>query len=176
MEAVVLTKILAFSSAAIFFTTAVASDGATAQPKVVKVFIRPDCQSMFYGPPGVASPTKRLSYISWDPAKAQPRAFKDPRTAISFYVESDGRHLAAIGPDGKILWVRNPFEDRHLCPYRSPRPVIVHMEVAEAAQHSNVIKLRGGDTTHEILSLQFDSSQFGVIDEITGDFFPEGQN
>ena len=30
------------------------------------------------------------------------------------YVESDGRHMAAITPDGKIVWHRNLFSDPRL--------------------------------------------------------------
>jgi hypothetical protein len=140
-------------------------------PQKIQVFISPECKGTFYGPDFLdldvngkikkAEKRSRPDYVEWDPARAKPMAFKDPHTRISLYVESDGRHIAAIDPDGKLLWVRNPFEDRHLCPYRSPRPVIGRLEAAKFDDH---------------VIVQFDSSQFGVIDEITGDFVLEGQN
>jgi hypothetical protein len=70
-------------------------------------------------------------YLWWNPARAKPIAYKDSRTVISFYVESDGRHVAAIDPDGNLLWVRNPFEDQKLCPYRNARPVISSLATTE---------------------------------------------
>jgi hypothetical protein len=32
------------------------------------------------------------------------RVLQDPKTKVSYYVESDLRHVAAITPDGKLLW------------------------------------------------------------------------
>jgi hypothetical protein len=40
----------------------------------------------------------------------------------------------------------------------------------------NSLKSRGGNPDHIFIAIAFDSSQFGVLDESTGDFFPEGQN
>ena len=148
---------------------AVAADPAKQQK--IQVFITPECKGMFYGPDFVdldatgkiikTEKKPKPDYVEWDPARAKPLAFKDPDSLISLYVESDGRHMAAIDPDGKLLWVRNPFEDRHLCPYRSPRPVISHLSAAKSEKH---------------VIVQFDSSQSGVIDETTGDFVLESQN
>jgi hypothetical protein len=161
-----------------------AADATNQQP--IKVLITPQCKAMFYGPDfvdldanGKAIKTEKRpkpDYVEWDPSLAKPMSFKDPNTSIFFYIESDGRHLAAIGPDGKLLWVRNPFEDRHLCPYRTPRPTILHLETAESGKHTAAIKYWGGEPSHGLLFVQFSGSQYGVIDETTGDFFPEGQN
>jgi hypothetical protein len=152
----------------------------------IQVFIRPDCKDMFYGPDFVdfdaqgkvikKEKRSRPDYVEWDPARAKPMSFEDAHTSILFYVESDGRHLAAIDREGRLLWVRDPFQDRNFCPYRTPRPVISHLATALSSQHLNAIKNWGGDVSHEIISIQFDSSPYGVIDQITGDFFPEGQN
>jgi hypothetical protein len=115
-------------------------------------------------------------YVEWDPTLAKPLSFKDPTTSNFFYVESDGRHLAAISSDGKLLWVRNPFEDRHLCPYRTPWPTIIGIEAAVSVNHAAAIRNWGGDISHDLLFVQLSGSLFGVIDRITGDYFPEGQN
>ena len=53
-----------------------------------------------------------------------PSAYRDPESGTVFYVESDGRHVAAIDRNGKLLWVRNPFVEGGLCPYRSAHPYI----------------------------------------------------
>ena len=62
-------------------------------------------------------------YAPWDPARANPLSYEDPGTSITFYVESDGRHLAAMDSQGNLLWVRNPWEDAHAfcCSSAAPR-------------------------------------------------------
>jgi hypothetical protein len=156
------------------------------KPQPIKVLIRPECKAMFYGPDfhdldvhGKPKPTKKRpkpDYVEWDPSLAKPMSFKDRNTSTFFYVESDGKHLAAISSEGRLLWVRNPFEDRHLCPYRTPRPTIIGIEAAVSDKHTAAIRNWGGDISHDLLFVQFSGSQFGVIDQITGDYFPEGQN
>ena len=34
--------------------------------------------------------------------------YKDAATSILIYVETDGRHVVAFTPDGKILWTQGP--------------------------------------------------------------------
>jgi hypothetical protein len=104
-----------------------AADGNKPQP--IKVLIRPECKAMFYGPDfidldvhGKPIPTKkkpRPDYVAWDASQAKPFV-QESKHINRFLRESDGRHLTAIASDGKLLWIRNPFEDRHLCPYRTP--------------------------------------------------------
>jgi hypothetical protein len=111
-----------------------------------------------FGPP---FPPKSLSYL-------------DPKTHILFYVESDGRHLAAIDQDGKLLWFRNPFEDAQLCPYRTIRPIIdsVSGETPDWISLLNTKRKRHAHYIH----VQFNSSQFGAVDTQNGDYIDEGQN
>ena len=42
-------------------------------------------------------------------ASPPPRVVYDPSTKIAIYLESDGCHVSAIGPAGKLLWCRNFF-------------------------------------------------------------------
>jgi hypothetical protein len=148
------------------------------QPKTIDVFIPPECKWMYYGVFDRAEALKLPSYVSFDSSKVRPRTYKDPRSSISFYVESDGRHLAAIDSDGKLLWVRNPFEETPaFCPYRTPRPVIVKIEPFELPEPlTGYLKRRIPDVTHKFLIITFDSSQFGFLDTETGDFIEGGQN
>jgi hypothetical protein len=162
------------------------SRNAFPKSKLVQVPIRHECRPLFYGPDFIdieASDTStkkaqpRPSYLPWDPDRARTLAFIDPRTTITFYVESDGRHLVALDPRGTVLWIRDPFEDQRLCPYRTPRPVIGRVAPAELSEnYKPILARRGVDTAHPFVIITFDSSQFGLIDETTGDFFPEGQN
>jgi hypothetical protein len=94
---------------------------AADSPTTIPVLIKPECQVMFFGPDFLnidssgnwrKAARAKPDYVAWDPSRAKPKAYKDARTSISFYVESDGRHVAAIDPEGTLLWVRNPFEDK----------------------------------------------------------------
>jgi hypothetical protein len=87
--------------------------------------------------------------------------------------------------NGTLLWVRNPFEEAGLGPYRSPRPVIYDIQMAEMprgyAAHptgsaGTRFKSLGMDPAHEFVKISFDSSQFGLVDETSGSFLLEGQN
>src|SRR5690349_22281876 len=59
-----------------------------------------------------------------------PQVCRDPTTGTLLYVESDGRHVAAISRDGKLLWNRDPFKDAHLPFYRTEKPQIVYIGLA----------------------------------------------
>jgi hypothetical protein len=139
----------------------------------------PACQIVFQEP---GKPPVRTSMPVSSPGNpGKPLTYRDPETKVLFYVESDGRHLAAIGPDGKLLWVRNPFEDKGLCPYRSARPVIRSIEPYDipadnAKRIAEDMKRRGADPSHRFIWIEFDSSQFGEVDQTTGDFLYEGRN
>ena len=56
-----------------------------------------------------------------------PQVYKDPGSGTLFYVETDGRHVAAISGEGKLLWSKDPFKDGHLPFYRTEKPQIVYI-------------------------------------------------
>ena len=137
----------------------------------IQVSISAECMSSFFPPIiGVA----RHKFVAWDPSHAKPFAFHDPRTSLTLYVESDGRHVAAIDSAGTLLWVRDPFQDAGLCPYRTPRPVIY--EITEDELHPSDLTAVHADLKHKFGMVTFDSSQFGLIDETNGRFIYLGQN
>jgi hypothetical protein len=183
----VLAKLSLIFMGSLFWLQSTKADEQTKQ-QPIKVFISPECKDMFYGPDfadfdahgKVIKREKRPKpdYAPWDPARAKPVSYKDPGTSIAFYVESDGRHLAAMDSQGKLLWVRNPWEDAHaFCPYRTPRPVVASLKAAELTELARRnLKSIGRNPEHRFIAIEFDSSQFGVLDESTGDFFPGGQN
>ena len=95
-----------------------------------------------------------------------PQVYKDPTSGTLLYVETDGRHVAAISSDGKLLWNRDPFKDAHLSPYRTDKPQIVYI---------------GPDNTHgaksrEFFAIAFNNSQFGVMRISNGEFSFRGQD
>jgi len=105
----------------------------------------------------------------------KPIAYLDKLTDILLYVETDGRHLAAVNPKGELLWVRDPFVDGNLCPYRSSRPIMVYVgPTSWSGDETSAAKLF--KVTSHVVEIRFDSSQFGVVDINNGDFYFAGQN
>lgn len=87
---------------------------------------------------------------------------------VIIYVETDGRHIAAISPDGKLLWRKDPFVDAKMQPYRLARPSIIAIGPG--------FTVPGVGTSDELFSVSFNSSQSGVMNIATGKFTFMGQN
>lgn len=101
-----------------------------------------------------------------------PQAYKDTDSGVIFYVESDGRHVAAISPDGRVLWNRDPFADAHLEFYRTKTPHIVFIG-KESEQHAQRMAKEGSG---KFVAIAYDNSQFGDLDIKTEDFISLGQD
>jgi hypothetical protein len=105
-----------------------------------------------------------------------PLGYRDAATGTSFYVESDGQHLSAIGSDGKLLWTKS----WNMCPYRVLIPHIVSVVHARQPKSGDfaatVFRKWQWLTNSPVIEIYFDSSQFGLVNQRTGDFFFEGQN
>jgi hypothetical protein len=95
-----------------------------------------------------------------DDETIRPFGFIDPVTGNCFYVEADGRHVAAYAADGELIWRRNPFVDANMKPYLFTKPVILEI---------------GRNRFRELIIL-FNSSQGGSLDDKTGDFKFGGQD
>jgi hypothetical protein len=98
-----------------------------------------------------------------------PQVYKDPTTGTLLYVETDGRHEAAISVNGKLLWIRDPFKDAQLSFYRTKTPRIVYIgpipkDDTVRVEHDKFVAIR------------FNSSQFGVMSISNGDFRFGGQD
>ena len=99
-----------------------------------------------------------------------PQSYRDSATGTTFYVESDGLHVAAISMEGKILWVRDPFHDAKLSDYRTHKPQIVF--IGKGSWWVNGVRRRDVPA----ISIEFNSSQFGVMRMSDGEFQLQGQN
>jgi hypothetical protein len=98
-----------------------------------------------------------------------PQAYMDSHTGTTFYVESDGRHVAAISKNGKLLRVRDP-KDAHLEPYRTDHAQIISIGRGTWWGEGTPRKFRGW------VVITYNSSQFGAMNPSTGDFHFLGQN
>ena len=102
-----------------------------------------------------------------------PKVLVDPQIRIIYYLESDGRHISTISPEGKLLWSRDPFVDAKLTPYRLKRPLICYFNFIDPARWKIPSKFGAADDS---IAVNFNSSQFGVIKKETGDFTFLGQD
>ena len=99
-----------------------------------------------------------------------PATYTDPITRTLFYVESDGRHVAAISKDGKLLWNRDPFAEAHAPFYRTEKPQIVF--IGPASKSDPFIQR----SRESFVAIRFNNSQFGVLKIGNGDFILQGQD
>jgi hypothetical protein len=99
-----------------------------------------------------------------------PQVYKDPQSGTTLYVETDGRHVAAISGDGKLLWNRDPYKDAHLPFYRTEKPQIVYIGlVAKSNPYA-----RG--ESDKFAAITFNNSQFGLLRISNGEFQFLGQD
>jgi hypothetical protein len=129
--------------------------------------------------------------------------YLDAQSGITFYAESDGRHLVALDPNGKVLWVRNPFVDSNMCPYRSAHPYISwigppgggfgwhylepFVPTPDEKANASIVKELNDEITRgrkaprpsdnaRFIGLAFNSSNFGYMNIENGDYYDMGQN
>jgi len=99
-----------------------------------------------------------------------PQVYKDPIGGVLIYIESDGRHVAAISQDGKLLWNRDPYKDAHLEYYRTYKPQIVYIGPALK------IDIPRGEKRESFVGISFNNSQSGVMRISDGEFIFSGQD
>jgi len=100
-----------------------------------------------------------------------PQVYKDQPSGTTLYLETDGRHVAAISGDGKLLWVRDPFKDGHLDSYRTTKPQIIYVGPVSKFRS----KTLGGESD-KFAAITFNNSQFGLLRISNGDFQFLGQD
>ena len=99
-----------------------------------------------------------------------PQVYKDPGSGTLLYVETDGRHVAAISGDGKLLWNRDPFKEAHLPFYRTEKPQIVYIGAASKSHHP------AAEKSEKFVVISYNNSQFGLMRISNGEFLFSGQD
>lgn len=99
-----------------------------------------------------------------------PQVYKDPTSGTLLYIETDGRHVAAISVQGKLLWNKDPFKDAHLPFYRTEKPQIVYIGPPSKFQHP------AGERPESFVAISFNNSQFGLMRISNGEFLFSGQD
>jgi hypothetical protein len=90
--------------------------------------------------------------------------YKDAETNVMIYVESDARHVAAINPDGKVLWNRDPFADAKLMSNNIPEfdhPKITWIGLENGVPFPGNAKCIG---------ITFSGGMYGYLEINKGDF------
>lgn len=127
-------------------------------------FLIPAAKAQFFGGAPIGGSNGPVSHFPG------PQSYRDSVTGVTFYVESDGLHVAAISKEGKILWVRDPFHDAKLSDYRTHHPQIVF--VGRGDWLINGVRRRDVPA----IQIEFNSSQFGAMRMSDGKFQIYGQN
>ena len=99
-----------------------------------------------------------------------PQVYKDLNSGTTLYVETDGRHVAAISGDGKLLWNRDPFKDAHLDYYRTKKPQIIY--IGPVSKSNPYAK----GESEKFAAITFNNSQFGLLRISNGEFKFLGQD
>jgi hypothetical protein len=132
-----------------------------------------------------------------------PMEYRDLSTGMTVTSDIDGRTVTAKDRDGNQVWIRDPFVDANMCPYRTAHPYISRLgppngdfgqyegqkfvPTSNLEANENILKqLRTGTirvykigelrNTDHFAYLWFNSSQFGVVNLRNGDFYLFGQN
>jgi hypothetical protein len=184
IRATIVSSCIALLFAPFFSASSATLSGLGEAGKCVEL----DTTGLFHGPTGTVAepsvpehpkvtPPNPPPPPEVDPSpviSAEPLTYKDKRTNTLFYVESDGRHVAAIDSTGQVLWIRNPFVDACLCPYRTEYPTIAYIYGLTGKDEAQLAKEFKRKT--RFIGIRFNSSQFGVVDQKNGDFFWMGQD
>ena len=97
-----------------------------------------------------------------------PQVYKDPHSSATLYVETDGRHVAAISGDGELLWNKDPFKDGHLSFYRTKNPQIIYIgPVSKSRPYAGPY---AGTEPDNFAAITFNNSQFGLLRISNGEF------
>lgn len=99
-----------------------------------------------------------------------PQVYKDLGSGTLFYVETDGRHVAAISGKGKLLWSKDPFKDGHLPFYRTQKPQIISVGPPPKGAWP------AGEEANKFVSIEFNSTQSGLLRISNGEFLFLGQD
>lgn len=123
----------------------------------------------------VCAKTLPQPHIAHYLVNCRPVTYKDAETGIVFSIGNNGRYLIAMNSDGKRLWTRDPHDG--IPAYRISTPCIIYLGAGptESITLSNGAEYVEGKTGHYI-ALNFNNSQFGIVDTKTGVFVFLGQN
>jgi hypothetical protein len=120
--------------------------------------------------PSLIAGAQTASYLNNAKSFHGPQVYKEPTSGTILYVESDGLHVCAISKEGRILWNKNPFQDARLEPYRFSQPQIIYVGPAQKWMLERV------RSKSDFIQIQYNSTQTGILNILTGEFEFMGQD
>jgi hypothetical protein len=103
-----------------------------------------------------------------------PQVYKDMQSGTTLYVETDGRHVAAISRNRKLLWNKDPYKDAHIPAYRTEKPQIVY--IGSVSKSIPDARPCAGRKPEKFVAITFNNSQFGLLRISRGEFQFHGQD
>ncbi len=121
----------------------------------------------------LAPAQKTITYVGhYLESFPRPQAYRDPHTGTLLYVETDGRHIAAISSDGKLLWSREPHKDSNVPMYRTENPQIIYIGESSKSLSTSTTP----ESPDKFVVIRFTNSQFGALRISDGEFLLLGQD
>jgi hypothetical protein len=121
--------------------------------------------------PALADEKKKEEQAHGQQVEAGARTPKLPftfkaKTGIIFYVETDGRHMAAIDRNGKILWHKTPYEDKAIFGKKIEGRVIYRLLEADDSD-LELMQRRG--KTGQYIRVSCGMHEVGLLNQNTGE-------
>jgi hypothetical protein len=100
----------------------------------------------------------------------KPFTYKDPKTGILLYVESDNRHVTAIDPDGKILWERDIIKEENISQNYRKDPITVYYLGPLSQSDKRILKEHPKNGDYVGIGFKH-SGEGGVLNQRTGEYW-----
>jgi hypothetical protein len=90
----------------------------------------------------------------------------DVELKMKFILDSQRINIAAYDSLGKVIWRTDPWLDNRLMTYRLKRPRIIYFGFLNEERTDN----------KEVIAIDYNNTQFGIVDKRTGKFTFWGQD
>lgn len=100
----------------------------------------------------------------------------DNKAGITYYLESDKRHITAVDSKGSQIWRTDPFIDAKLELYRVEKPIIQIFDFPSDSWWNGFNGIKQFGKSSDFISIGYNSSQFGLLSKKEGKFIFLGQD
>jgi hypothetical protein len=108
------------------------------------------------------SEIERLSKVSY----VKEYTLIDQEFKMKFLLDSQRIHIDAYDSLNRLVWRTDPWLDNELMMYRLKRPRIIYFAFANEERTGN----------KEVIWIEYNTTQFGILDKETGKFTSFGQD
>ena len=90
----------------------------------------------------------------------------DNSSGSRFYLDTALINVCAFDKTGNLIWKTDPWKDNNLMEYRVKRPKIDYFKFEKNKWTDSI----------EVIGIEYNNSQFGYLDKLTGRFTFQGQD